>query len=57
MPAVRDAIQKGMSVLTIDAFQTGGAVAPRDRSVKHFAAFNSSDDAAARRILSRRWSF
>ena len=45
MPAVRDAIQKGMSVLTIDAFQTGGAVAQRDRSVKHFAAFNSSDDA------------
>src|SRR5260370_1464018 len=45
IPAVREAIQKGMSVLMIDAFQTGGAVAPRDRSVKHFEAFNQTDDA------------
>jgi hypothetical protein len=29
----------------IDAFQTGSAVAPRDRSVKHFLAFNQTDDA------------
>jgi hypothetical protein len=42
---VREAIQKGASVLMIDAFQTGAAMAPRDRSVKHFAAFNPTDDA------------
>ena len=35
----------GRSVLVIDAFQTGGAVAPRDRSVKMFLTFNKSDDA------------
>lgn len=33
------------SVLMIDAFQTGTAVAPRDRSVKMFLTFNRSDDA------------
>jgi dienelactone hydrolase len=38
-------IRKGDSVLMIDAFQTGSAVAPRDRSVKHFLAFNQTDDA------------
>jgi hypothetical protein len=32
-------------VLLIDAFQTGAAVAPRNRSVKMFLAFNKSDDA------------
>jgi dienelactone hydrolase len=35
----------GRSVLFIDAFQTGSAVAPRDRSVKMFLTFNRSDDA------------
>jgi hypothetical protein len=29
----------------IDAFQTGSAVAPRDRSVKNFLTFNKTDDA------------
>jgi hypothetical protein len=29
----------------IDAFQTGTAVAPRDRSVKYFQTFNQTDDA------------
>ena len=29
----------------IDAFQTGSAVAPRDRSVRNFLTFNKSDDA------------
>jgi hypothetical protein len=43
--ATQDAIRKGESVLMIDAFQTGEAVAPRDRSVKHFLAFNQTDDA------------
>ncbi len=33
-------------VLLIDAFQTGSAVAERDRSARHFLAFNVSDDAA-----------
>jgi hypothetical protein len=43
--AVQELIAKRASVLLIDAFQTGGAVAPRDRSVKHFEAFNQTDDA------------
>ncbi len=32
-------------VLMIDAFQTGSAVAPRDRSHRHFLCFNQTDDA------------
>ncbi|MEZ5401878.1 MAG: hypothetical protein R2729_19545 [Bryobacteraceae bacterium] len=35
----------GRPVLTIDAFQTGMAKAPRDRSHGHFLTFNRSDDA------------
>ena len=35
----------GRPKLRIDVFQTGKAVAPRDRSVKHFLAFNQTDDA------------
>ena len=35
----------GRPVLLIDAFQTGAAVAPRDRSHRHFLTFNLSDDA------------
>ena len=31
--------------LLVDTFQTGSAVAPRDRSARHFLAFNLSDDA------------
>lgn len=38
-------IEAGRAVLMIDAFQTGTAVAPRDRSVKMFLTFNKSDDA------------
>ncbi len=38
-------VQSGRSVLMIDAFQTGAAVAPRDRPVKNFLTFNKSDDA------------
>src|SRR5208283_394661 len=37
--------EEGRAVLLIDAFQTGGAVAPRDRSATHFLGFNQSDDA------------
>lgn len=36
----------GRAVLLLDAFQTGSAVAPRDRSHRHFLTFNVSDDAA-----------
>jgi dienelactone hydrolase len=44
-PEVTRLVESGRSVLTIDAFQTGGAVAPRDRSVRNFLTFNKSDDA------------
>lgn len=40
-----EATNAGRTVLTIDAFQTGTAVAPRDRSHRHFLTFNRSDDA------------
>lgn len=45
IPEVQDMIRRRDSVLTIDAFQTGSAIAARDRSVKHFLAFNQTDDA------------
>ena len=44
-PEVARLIESGRSVLMIDAFQTGSAVAPRDRSVRNFLTFNKSDDA------------
>jgi dienelactone hydrolase len=44
-PEVAKLTQAGRSVLLIDAFQTGSAVAPRNRSVKMFLTFNKSDDA------------
>jgi hypothetical protein len=44
-PEVESLIRAGRSVLLIDAFQTGSAVAPRNRSVKMFLTFNKSDDA------------
>jgi hypothetical protein len=43
--AAKSAIAAGRSVLLIDAFQTGSAVAPRDRSHQFFLTFNRSDDA------------
>jgi dienelactone hydrolase len=42
---VASLLRSGRSVLMIDAFQTGSAQAPRDRSVKMFLTFNQSDDA------------
>jgi hypothetical protein len=42
---VQDLIKAGRSVLLIDSFQTGSAVAPRDRSHKFFTTFNRTDDA------------
>jgi hypothetical protein len=44
-PVTARLIQAGRAVLLIDAFQTGLAAAPRDRSVKMFLTFNRSDDA------------
>jgi hypothetical protein len=44
-PEVSKLLESGRSVLLLDAFQTGSAVAPRDRSVKMFLTFNKSDDA------------
>jgi dienelactone hydrolase len=43
--AVQELIREKRTVLLIDAFQTGPAVAPRDRSHDHFLTFNRSDDA------------
>ena len=44
-PEAARLLAAGRSVLFIDTFQTGTAVAPRDRSVKMFLTFNKSDDA------------
>ncbi len=44
-PEVARLLKAGRAVLMIDAFQTGSAVAPRDRSVKMYLTFNKSDDA------------
>src|SRR5262249_14165487 len=44
-PAVARLVKSGRSVLMIDAFQTGSAVAPRNQSIRHFLTFNKSDDA------------
>jgi hypothetical protein len=43
--APSDLAPYGDSVLAIDAFQTGTAVAPRPKSARHFLTFNLSDDA------------
>jgi dienelactone hydrolase len=40
----RGLTSKGQTLLAIDAFQTGAAVAPHDRSHRHFLTFNRSDD-------------
>jgi dienelactone hydrolase len=42
---VQDLIKAGRPVLLIDCFQTGSAIAPRDRSHKFFTTFNRTDDA------------
>lgn len=41
----RELRSSGRAVVLIDAFQTGSAIAPRDRSHRHFLTFNVSDDA------------
>jgi hypothetical protein len=45
MPDVEAALAAKRPVLLIDAFQTGTAVALRDRSARYFLTFNKSDDA------------
>jgi hypothetical protein len=44
-PQVSELRKLGRPILAIDAFQTGSAVAPRDRSGRYFLTFNQSDDA------------
>jgi dienelactone hydrolase len=44
-PEAQKLIAAGRTVLLIDAFQTGSAAAPRDKSVKMFLTFNKTDDA------------
>lgn len=44
-PEARKVIASGRPLLLIDAFQTGTAEAPRDRSHEHFLTFNLTDDA------------
>ncbi len=44
-PAAAAILKAGRPVLLIDAFQTGMAHAPRDRSYRIFLGFNQSDDA------------
>jgi hypothetical protein len=45
-PSIKRRIERGETVLLIDAFQTGAARQARDRSEKYFLTFNISDDAA-----------
>jgi hypothetical protein len=42
--AFREIRAAGRPLLLIDAFQTGTAVAPRDRGARHFLTFNANDD-------------
>jgi dienelactone hydrolase len=44
-PSVQKWTAAGETLLLIDAFQTGSAVAKRDRSHRHFLTFNRTDDA------------
>lgn len=44
-PEAASLVKARRPILMIDAFQTGSAVAPRDRSHRHFLCFNQSDDA------------
>ena len=42
---VKELLRAGRPVLAIDAYQTGAAVAPRDKPSRHHLTFNRSDDA------------
>jgi len=45
LPAVVRIVASSRTMLLIDAFQTGSARSPRDRSHRHFLTFNKTDDA------------
>jgi len=42
---VKSLLNRGGIVMTIDAFQTGSAVAPRDTSARGFTSYNQTNDA------------
>jgi dienelactone hydrolase len=42
---VKSILNRGGVVMSIDAFQTGGAVAPRDTSARGFTSYNQTNDA------------
>jgi dienelactone hydrolase len=44
-PLVKTLLNRGGIVMSIDAFQTGSAVAPRDTSSNAFSSFNQTNDA------------
>jgi Acetyl xylan esterase (AXE1) len=44
-PLVKTLLSRGGIVMSIDAFQTGSAVAPRDTSGRAFTAYNQTNDA------------
>ena len=44
-PEAAALVAAGRPVLMIDAFQTGTAVAPRNRTIRYFTTFNKTDDA------------
>lgn len=46
LPEVQAAVSQGRPVTVLEAFQTGGSVAPRARGHNHFLTFNVSDDQA-----------
>jgi hypothetical protein len=46
LPEVQAAVKAGRPVVVLEAFQTGGSVAPRSRGHNHFLTFNVSDDQA-----------
>jgi len=45
-PLVKSILSRGGSVMAIDAFQTGSAVAPRDTSARGFTSYNQTNDAS-----------
>ncbi|MBS1856466.1 MAG: hypothetical protein JST11_13950 [Acidobacteria bacterium] len=45
-PELAALVKQGRPIYVVEAFQTGGAVAPRKRDDKMFLTFNRSDDAA-----------
>jgi dienelactone hydrolase len=45
LPLVKTLLSRGGVVMTIDAFQTGSAVVPRDTSARGFTSYNQTNDA------------